>query len=117
MSDPLDDFEIEEPEVANPEDDLWPEDKENLEKAMNDCVQIFGTPEQADSEKAFEAIEVFEEVQSCFSDAKISDQIGEIIELLHEVCDEVLNSEDAKDGKRIIKDLAEALKIQLSGLD
>ena len=30
MSDPLDDFEIEEPEAAGTEDDLWPEDKENL---------------------------------------------------------------------------------------
>ena len=45
MSDPLDDFEIEEstedPAAADPGDDLWPEDRENLEKAMKDCLKIF----------------------------------------------------------------------------
>ena len=118
MSDPLDDFQIEEPEATGPGDDLWPEDRENLEKALNNCTEIFNAPAQADPEKALEAIEVLEEVQPCFSDVQISDQIGEIVELLHEVCEETsLSSEDAKEGKRIIQKLAEALEIQLSGLD
>ncbi len=118
MSDPLDDFEIEEPEKVDPENDLWPEDKENLEKAMNDCVEIFSGPTQPNPEKALSAIEVLEEVLPSFADVRVSDQIGEVIELLHEVCDEVaLSSEEAKEGKRILKDLAEVLKIHLSGLD
>lgn len=117
MSDPLDNFEIEEPEASGPADDLWPEDKENLEKAMNDCIEIFNAPAQANVEKAFEAIEVLEEVQPSFSDVQISDQIGEAIELLHEVCDEALSSKDAEEGKRLIQKLAEAFKIHLSGLD
>lgn len=117
MSDPLDDFEIEEPESSNPIDDLWPEDKENLEKAMNDCIEIFNAPAQADLERAFEAIESFEEVQPQFADAQLSDQIGEVVELLHDVCDEALSLEDAKEGRRIICDLAEALQIHLPGLD
>ena len=114
MSDPLDDFQIEEPETAGLEDDLWPEDKENLEKAMNDCLKIFSDPAEADPDKALEAIEVFEEVQPCFSDVRVSDQIGEVIEFLHGVCDEaVLSSEDAREGKRIILELSEILGIHI----
>lgn len=117
MSDPLDNFEIEEPEASNPIDDLWPEDRENFEKAMNDCVEIFNDPAQADLEKAFQAIETFEEVQLHFTDAQISDRIGEVVELLQDVCDEVLSLEDAKEGRSIISALAEVLKIHLPGLD
>ena len=114
MSDPFDDFEIEDPDVPRPEDDLPPEDKENLEKAMKDCLKIFSAPAKANPEKALEAIEVFEEVQTCFSDVQIADQIGELIELLHEVCDEtVLSSKDAKEGKRIVSELAEILGIHI----
>ena len=122
MSDPLDDFEIEEPiedpAAADLGDDLWPEDRENLEKAMNDCHEIFRNPPQADPEKAFEALEIFEGVQPSISDVQVSDQMGEVIELLHDVCDEiVLSPEDGKEGKRIILELAEALEIHLSFLD
>ncbi len=118
MSDPLDNFEMAEPEDVGAENDLWPEDKENLEKAMNDCLKIFNAPEHADPDKALEAIEVFEEVQTSFSDIRISDKIGEVIELLHEICEEaILSSKDAKEGKRIIQELAETLEIHLSFLD
>lgn len=97
---------------------LFPEDRENLEKAMNDCVEIFSAPAQADPERAFEAIEVFEEVHLSLSDVQISDRIGEVVELLHEVSDErVLNFEDARRGKYMIRNLADVLGIRLSHSD
>lgn len=118
MSDDFNDFEAGAPEAAEPGDELWPEDRENLEKALNHCAEIFSAPAQADPEKAFEAIEVFEGIQPSFSDVQISDQIGEVIEFLHEVCDEtVLSPEDAGEGKRIIQEIAEILEIHLSFLD
>ena len=118
MSDDFNDFEAEAPEAAERGDDLWPEDKENLEKALNECLEVFSAPAQADPEKVFEALEIFEGVQPSISDVQVSDQIGEVIELLHDVCDEiVLSPEDGKEGKRIIRELAEALEIHLSFLD
>jgi len=119
MSDPLDDFEIEEPETGSgAEEDLWPEDRENLEKAIHDSLVIFNAPAKADPEKALEAIEVLEEVQPYFTEAKVSDKIGELIEFLHEVCDEsALSAADAKEAKRVIRKLAASLKIRLSDLD
>jgi hypothetical protein len=119
MSDPLDDFEIEEPEAgSSAAEDLWPEDLANLEKAIHDSHEFFNSPAQTNSEKAASAIEVLEELHPYFDHAKISDLIGQLIEILHEVCDKpALSVADVKDGRRIVRRLAVALKIRLSDLD
>lgn len=118
MSTHFDDFEIEALEAAGLEMDLFPEDRENLEKAMNGSLEIFSAPGETDPERALEAIEILEEVHPYFSDTKVSDQIGEVIELLLEVSGEaVLSFEDAQSGRRIIRDLAQVLGIQLFRLD
>ena len=117
MSGNFNDFETEVREVEDFENVLLPEDWENLEKAMNECVEVFSAPGEADPERAFQAIEAFEEVHPSFSDTQISDRIGELIELLHEVCGEaVLGFEDAKRGKGIIQNLAQIFGIPLSHL-
>lgn len=116
MSDHFDDFETEALEAAWIEIELLPEDRQALEEALNDSLEIFSAPAQADGDEVFRTIEVLEEIHPSFSDAQIADQIGELIEFLQEIADgEALSFEDCQRGKSIIQDLAEILGISLWG--
>jgi len=118
MSDHFDNFETEALEAAGIEIELLPEDRETLEEALNDSLEIFSAPGEADPDHALRVIETLEDVHPYFSDTKVSDQIGEVIELLHEICEEaVLSFEDAQSGKRIVQTVAQALGTQLSHPD
>ncbi|GEM_PF-1707748 len=114
MSDPIEDFEVEALEAAGLEIEVLPEDREALEEALNGCLEIFSAPGEADPERVLVVIETLEDVHPYFPDTKISDQIGEVIELLHEICAEtVLGFEDAQSGKHIVETLAGVLGIEL----
>ncbi len=118
MSDHCENYEAEVFEDAGIEIELLPEDREALEEALNGSLEIFSAPGEADPDHALCVIETLEDVHPYFPDTKVSDQIGEVIELLHEVCDEsVLSFEDAQSGKRIVQALAQVLGIELSHPD
>ena len=108
MRDHIDNYEGESQQSDSLGDDYLPEDRENLQKAMTNCVEIFNAPGQADSDDAFEVVEALEELHLSFSDAEISDQVGELIEILHDVCDKkILSFEDAQRGKKMVQNLAQ----------
>ena len=118
MRDPMEDYEIEALESAGLEIEFPPEDRERLEGALDDALGIFAAPADADPDRVLLVIEALEDAPPYFSDTRISDQIGEAIELLHEACKEaLLDFEDAQEGKRITEAVAQALGIGLSHPD
>ena len=115
MSDYFEDFEAEAFEAKGLEIELLPEDRENLQEALNECVEIFTASSEVDPERALGVIEILEDMLPYFSDTKISDQIGEVIELLQEICAvTILGFEDAQEGKCMAEAVAQALGIEVS---
>ena len=115
MSDHFEDFETEALEAAGVEIKLLPEDREALEEVLNDSLEIFSAPGETDPDRVLRAIETLEDAHPYFPDTQVSDKIGEVIELLHEICAEtVLGFEDAQDGKRTVEAIVQALGIEVS---
>ena len=115
MSDHFEDYEVEALENAGLEVELFSEDREALGDALSGSIEIFITPGEADPDFVLAVIETLEELHPYFPDTQVSDKIGEVIELLHEILEErVLDFEDAQDGKRMIETVAQALGIEVS---
>lgn len=115
MIDNFEDYEAEAFENAGREARLLPDDREVLQDALASALEIFRAPGEAEHDYVLAAIDVFDELQPYFPDTLISDGIGELIELLHEVCEDgVLDFEDAQDGKRTVEAIADALGMELS---
>jgi len=115
MSDYFEDYEAEVLENAGREARLFPDEREVLQEALNGSLEIFTAPGEADPNLVLAVIETLDELHPYFADTQVSDKIGEVIELLHEICEErVLGFEDAQDGKRTIEAVAQALEIEVS---
>jgi len=115
MIDNIEDYEAEAFENAGREARLFPDDREALQDALASTCEIFQAPGEAEHDNVLAAIDVFEELQPYFPDPLISDGLGELIELLHEVCEaQVLDFQDAQDGKRTAQAIADALGMELS---
>lgn len=115
MIDHFEDYEAETLENVGREARLLPDEREVLQEALNGSLEIFTAPGEADPDLALAVIETLDEFHPYFSDTQVSDKIGEVIELLHEICEErVLDFEDAQDGKRTIEAVAQALEIEVS---
>ncbi|OGW79325.1 MAG: hypothetical protein A2Z83_09255 [Omnitrophica bacterium GWA2_52_8] len=115
MSDYFEDYEADVLENAGREARLFPDEREMLQDALNGSLEIFTAPGEADPNLVLAVIETLDELHPYFADTQVSDKIGEVIELLHEICEErVLGFEDAQDGKRTIEAVAQALEIEVS---
>lgn len=111
MTEYFDGFEAGALEEGGFEIELSPEDLERLERALRACLEILSAPGEANPESLVQAFETLEELHPYFSDARLSDQIGEVIELLHEISGEgVLDFHDAQEGKLTVEALAQALE-------
>lgn len=114
MTDHFEDYEAEALENAGREVKLLPDEREFLEWALNVSLEMFSAPGGADQDEALEVIEALEELYPYVLETKLSDKIGEVIELLQEICEErVLGFEDAQSGKRALEAIGEALRIEL----
>lgn len=115
MTDHFEDYEAEALENAGREVKLLPDEREALQQALSGALEIFAAPGEAGPDCVHEVIETLEEFPPYFADTRICDGIGEVIELLHEICEErVLGFEDAQDGKRAVESIAETLGIEVS---
>lgn len=112
------DFEVETLEQDGVEIKLLSDDRENLAGALAAALEIFSAPGEADPNRTVETIETLEDVLAYFADPKVSDLIGEIIELLHEICDDnPLSFGETQNGKFIVRRVTQALGLKLSQLD
>ncbi len=114
MTDHFEDYEAEALEKAGREVKLLPDEREFLEWALNISLETFSAPGEADPDEVLEVIETLEELYPYVLETKLSDKIGEVVELLQEICEErVLGFEDAQNGKRAVEAIAQALRIEL----
>jgi len=116
MMDPFsEEYETEVFENVGCEVRLLPDDREQLEQALSDSLEILNAPGDTEPDRVLRVVEVLEELHPYFPDTSISDRIGEMIELLHEISDErVLDFEAAQEGKREVEALALALGIEVA---
>lgn len=114
MTDHFEDYEAEALEKAGREVKLLPDEREFLEWALNIALETFSAPSEADPDEVLEVIETLEELYPYVLETKLSDKIGEVVELLQEICEErVLDFEDAQSGKRTVEAIAQARRVEL----
>jgi hypothetical protein len=112
MTDHFEDYEAEGFENAGRGARLLPEEREALQEALDRSLEILNAPGEADADLVLRVVEAFDELHPYFPDTLVSDGIGEVIELLHEILeDRILDFEDAQQGKRTVEAVAQALEL------
>ena len=115
MIDNFEDHDAEAMEEAGREARLLADERDWFQAALNGSLEIFTAPGEADPDFVHDVTETLEEFRPYFADTRISDCLGEVIELLHDVCDEsLLDFEEAQDGKRAVEVIADALDLELT---